>query len=522
MHCGANNFRSLLLRVAVLGFVALAPCANATVYYVDQAVGNDSNIGTTELLPWKNSPGMDSYSGRGSLVAGDTVYFNSARTWVVTGTQGLYLTGGVAYIGNSWGTGTRATLRAGADLPAAVVRFKDDASVPTVIRGFDIDANGKVANGVEMNHSFYAGPLTGAVKRVDNVIVHHVWSRTSLGQYKYGIIVSNSGGASAEVANVEIINSVIHDISRDGLPIYPGDQNANCIVRNVVVRGNIVYNTGQDPDYGAGSGIIVKGRVIGATIENNYVTATKGAGIFVNGNESHHYGFGPLNISIRNNIVNVNTIHGSIRIYDGASGSDPKQVDIYGNIVYGNSLGSGLLLGSDLGNSNSIRVIGNTFYNAPVVISSSSANFPVFDFKNNIIYQSGGIPLIDSGRIISHSNNLYYGSGSLVRSGGTSYTASNLGAYEPTGLSSDPLFVNMAEVPTGFIGTAVNATVPNTTGLALKPASSAIDRGTVLASPFDKGVNGVYRPSGAGWDIGAYESQSNNSIQSPSNLRVVR
>lgn len=399
--------------------------AQAATYYVDQTAGNDGNNGTTPSSAWKSAPGMASHTGSGLLAPGDVVYFDRGDTWPVTGNQGIYLTGGVTYIGNQWGSGTRATLKASADLASAVVRYRDHATFPTVFQGFDVDVNGKVANGIEMNHSFYAGPLTGAVKRVDDVIVHNVWSRTSLGQYKYGIIVSNHGGTAGAVDNVEILNSVIHDISRDGLPIYPGDENANCTVRNVTVRGNIVYNTGQDPDYGAGAGIIVKGRVIDATIENDYVTGTKGAGIFINGNETNHFGFGPTNIHVRYNIVNVNTIHGSIRLYDGSSGKDPKDVKVYGNIVYNNSLNAGLLIDSDLGSSNSLRVYNNTFYNNPVVINNSAATFPVFEFRNNIIHYSGGAALSDNGRITAHSNNIYFGSSTLVRSGGSSYTASN-------------------------------------------------------------------------------------------------
>src|SRR5205085_11455899 len=136
----------------------------------------------------------------------------------------------------------------------------------------------------------------------------------------------------------------------------------------------------------AGAGIVVKGHVIDATVENNYVTATKGAGIFVNSNENHHFGYGPTNVHIRNNIVNVNTVHGSIRVYDGAAGSDPKAVRIYGNAVYNNFPNAGLLLNYDLGNANTLRVYNNVFYNAPVVIANSTATFPVFEFRNNIGY----------------------------------------------------------------------------------------------------------------------------------------
>jgi Right handed beta helix region len=494
--------------------------AAATTYYVDQVTGNDANSGTSAGMPWKNAPGMSAFTGSGTLAGGDTVYFNSAATWLVTGTQGIYLTGGVTYIGNGWGSGTRAKLKANADLASAVVRFRDHPTYPTVFKGFEVDANSKITNGIEMNHSFYAGPLTGATKRVDDAIVHHIWSSTSLGQYKYGIIVSNHGGTAGEVDNVEILNSVVHDTSRDALPIYPGDENANCIVRNVVVRGNTVYNTGQDPAYGAGSGIIVKGRVIDATIENNYVYNTVAAGIFVNGNETNHFGFGPTNIHIRYNIVNVNTVHGSIRLYDGASGKDPKDVKIYGNIVYNNSLNAGLLLDSDLGNSNSLRVYNNTFYNASVMINNSAATFPIFEFKNNIIFNTSATPLSDSGRITAHSNNIYFGTGTLVKSKGVNFSAANLADYEATASAGNPQFANTGSLPSGFVGTYGVNLAPNATGLSLQNRSYGIGHGIALASPYDGSVNDVARPNGGPWDIGSYQSTQLSGLSAPQNLRV--
>jgi hypothetical protein len=507
-----------LMKGFALALLLAATGARAASYYVDATAGNDANSGTAPAAAWKNAPGMAAYAGRATLAPGDTVYFNSSGVWTVTGTQGLYLTGGVTYVGNVWGGGTRATLRAGADIASAVVRFKDHASTPTVFQGFDVDAAGKVTNGIEMNHSFYAGPLTGATKRIDNVVVHNVWSQTSLGQYRYGIIVSNHGGTAGEVANVEVLNSTVRDTSRDGLLLYPGDESAECIVRNLVVRGNTVYNTGQDPSYGAGSGIIVKGRVIDATIENNYVTGTVGAGIFVNGNESNHFGSGPSNIHIRNNIVNVNTVHGSIRIYDGSSGKDPKDVKVYGNIVYNNSRNAGFLIDTDLGNANSIRVYNNVFYNNPVVINNSAATFPVLEFRNNIVHYSGGVPFTENGKLTLHSNNLFFGAGTLVRSGGQNFGASNLVNYESTAIAADPQFANPAALPTGFVGSFGVDLAPNASGLSLKAGSPAIDRGAALGAAYAGSVNGASR--GAAWDIGAYEAEAVARPPAPTNLRV--
>jgi hypothetical protein len=503
--------------VALLA-IGTATAAYSATYYVDATAGSDSAAGTSPASAWRSAPGMQAYTGSGRLLAGDTVYFDRGDVWSVSGTQGLYLVGGVTYIGNEWGTGTRATLRAAADLGSAVVRFRDHPTLPTVFRGFDVDANGKVANGVEMNHSFYAGPLTGATKRVDQAVVRNVWSRASLGQYKYGVIVSNHGGTTGEVANVEIVNSVIHDISRDGLPIYPGDENAQCIVRNVLVRNNVVYNTGQDPDYGAGSGIIVKGHVINAVVEFNHVHSTKGAGIFVNGNEDNHFGVGPTGIQIRHNLVTVNTVHGSIRLYDGSSGKDPKDVKIFGNIVYGNAQGGGLVIDPDLGNTNSVLVYNNTFVDAPVTINNSAATFSALEFRNNAFVHSTGVPFSDNGRTTAHSNNLYFGPGTRVRSAGRAFDAAALATYEPTAQGGDPRFEAPASRPTGFRSDAQGQLSPNPAGLAPGVGSPLIDRGAVLAPGFASSIAGAQRPSGGGWDIGAYEAGTSSRPSPPSNL----
>ena len=118
------------------------------------------------------------------------------------------------------------------------------------------------------------------------------------------------------------------------LCLYPGDENANCRIKNITVRGCEVYNTGQDPDYGAGAGILVKGYVQDAYIEYNYVHDTQGALVFVNGNENNHYGVGPTNIHVRYNILDGDSAQGAILVYDGQSGDDPKDLKIYGNIIY--------------------------------------------------------------------------------------------------------------------------------------------------------------------------------------------
>lgn len=487
---------SKYLVLSLFLFLFISAVSFAADYYVDRTAGNDSNPGDTPNAPWQFSPGMSSYSGSVNLLPGDTVYFDSSDTWTVTGDQGLYLVGGVTYIGDSWGGGTRARIMAGASIEAGVIRFRDHATFETVFQGFDVDVNNQVATGIDIQYRWAQGLMNGATKRIDNCEVHNVWSRQSRGEYAYGIVISNYGGADYYAENVEVLNTVVHDISRDGIALYPGGVAADCRIRNITVRGCEVFNTGQDPDYGAGSGIAIKGYVLDSYIEYNYVHDTDAANILVNGNETNHFGVGQENTHIRYNILtNGNKSHAAIMIYDSGIG-DPKDIKIYGNIIYDTPDGGITLLG--LANDVELWVNNNTLYNAPVVINESSANYITFALNNNILYSEDINPVIgSSGSITSQSNNL----------------------------TLDPLFINQSDPPAGFTGSFGIDLRPNTDGFSLASDSPAIDGGITLAAVFGGSVNSLQRPAGAAWDVGAYENGAEGQVEEkpdpPTRLRVI-
>jgi len=482
---------SLGLGVAVMGLGLMAYPAHAQAsassgrtFYVDSTAGNDSNAGTNPSAPWKNAPGMTAYTGSGSLLPGDTVYFHSARTWLVTGNWALSITGGVTYIGDTWPSpGSRAIFRLNAQPadPYGVIDWRqDDPTAPTTLQGFDVDANHFYSDGISVNHAHYGPiPLTGALKTINNVVARNVASTAANGEYAYGIIISNHGGTTAQVSNVMVENSVVHDISRDGLDIYPGDENQQCSVSNITLRNNVVYNVGQDSTYGAGSAILVKGEITNAYVEYNYVYGPGvpdqfGAGIFMDSNETNP-GTGMSNIHIRYNIVNWNLVGGGIRVYNGST-SDPKDVRIYGNLVYNSLSNGGFVINSDLRGANSIRLYNNTFFNAPITVTPSGATYTTFDVRNNIVY-GGGI------------------------------TGSNFFTTNTNNLTTNPSFKNTGNLPNGFTGTYGVNLAPNADGLTLASGSPALGAGTTLPSPYDNSINSVARPS-SGWDLGAYQSTS--------------
>ena len=292
------------------------------------------------------------------------------------------------------------------------------------------------------------------------------------------------------------MNNVVHDISRDGICLYPGDTGGNDRIRNIIVRGNETYNTGQDSNYCCGAGILIKGYVQDAYIEYNYAHGNKGAAIFINGNETNHFNVGPTNIHIRYNILTNATNNGIIRVYDGSSPGDPKDLKIYGNLVYNNTTTGGLYLGSDLQNTLKLWVYNNTFYNAPVVMTNSSATVTTFEFKNNIVYYPGGTPITGTGRFTASSNNL----------------------------TTNPSFKNAASLPAGFTGTFGVDLRPSSDGLSVLATSPAFDAGAALAAAYMGSINSLNRPQGGAWDIGAYEfagqGQPPQPPAAPTNLRI--
>src|SRR5215472_4510680 len=494
-HVAQTTLRNLLrFAISLLALVTvLSVPAQAATYYASPS-GSDSNSGTNPSAPWKNCPGMTAYNGSGSLKAGDTVYFDSGGTWLTTGTWGLSIVGGVTYIGDTWpSAGSRATIRLNAQPtdPYGVVDWRrDDATAPTTLQGFDLDANHFYSDGVSVNHAHYTTPLLGALKTINNVVVHNVASTTTMNQYAYGIIVSNHGGTSAQVSNVLVENSTVHDISRDGLLMYPGDENQQCTVSNITFRNNVVYNVGQDSTYGSGSPIVVKGQITNAFVEYNYVYGPGapdkfGAGIFLDSNETNP-GIGMSNIHVRYNIVNWNMVSGGIRLY---SSTDPssKDVSVYGNVVYNSTANGGFVINGDLKGTNSIRLYDNTFYNAPIAVTSSSASYSLFDVRNNIVYYPGGTAISGSNFFTTNSNNL----------------------------TTNPSFKNTASLPTGFTGTYGVNLAPNVDGLSLAAGSPAIGAGLVLGSPYNGSINSVIRSVTSPWDLGAYATSSSGTPPAP-------
>lgn len=288
---------------SVMFFFIIVSTSWAATYYVAND-GNDNSLGTI-TNPWARCPGMIGWSGSKKLQAGDIVYFNSAGTWTSeSGDAVLIPKGGVSYIGDSWGTGERATFLGNSGLKNSVIYFNDDDPMyETVIKGFNANANGKALDGISILHDGSENKsLTGATKRIENCLVHNTGSG-----YSYGIIIAPNN-TNERVSNVEIINNKVYNITRTGIANYPYTGSSGCGNSNILIQGNEVYDTGRDPS-SAGHGILTKNDVKNTTIIDNNLhdidsvySSNRGHSIAI----EEMGGIDPVNITIRSNLIKEN------------------------------------------------------------------------------------------------------------------------------------------------------------------------------------------------------------------------
>jgi hypothetical protein len=228
-----------------------------------------------------------------------------------------------------------------------------------------------------------------------------------------------------------------------------------------------------------------------------------GEGIDAKGRDSY--------IDIHHN--KVYDLPGEVAIYLDAYDKTLSNVNVYANEVYDSGYGIGLACeeggtidgvkiynnvvrntgskGIEItsyggGQRNNIRIFNNTVYRNPGGISVASTAISNIEIYNNIVAYNSNYQLqVASTANITTSYNLWYGAQGTYK--GTYY------------LTSDPAFVS-------------------TTDLHLQNLSPAINAGT-------KGPNtdkdGVARPQGPGYDMGAYEYGDDDPPKVPTGLKVV-
>jgi len=323
-------------------------------------------------------------------------------------------------------------------------------------------------------------------------------------------VFSLVGKSYISIKNISIINSRgfgvfasgSHHLTIDGNSTYNTGMSGIWIgdnSYNVTVNGNEVKHTNTLPNQealsisgshdvvvsnntvhdGLKEGIDAKGSY-NVQIFGNTVYDMTGMGIYVDS-----YLNAPLNIQIYKNIVRDTKLGGTYSssrdgiMLAAEAGNYIDGVSIYNNII-SNVAHTGLLLSNfhvsgPAPQHKNISIYNNTFYNSSRsgtgygsinIQGTSNTNIKV---HNNILSEAGTFNILSSsGATISH--NLFNG-GTPV---GTNYVTGN------------PLFIT------------------NGSDFHLQATSSAINKGIATGAP-TVDFDGVTRPQGAGFDIGAFE-----------------
>jgi hypothetical protein len=180
---------------------------------------------------------------------------------------------------------------------------------------------------------------------------------------------------------------------------------------------------------------------------------------------------------------------------NGSNNGDVLDVTIQNNLFYSNGCGirSSLYGGEDMYRT---KVYNNTFYstgNALDLVTNVGDRWHDCEFKNNVVDTRMGMGSYCTNWTLS--NNLYVGSKQQGSCTDKDYVV------------GDPSYVSEG------------------TDFHIKSDSDAIDAGATLASVTDD-KDGVSRPQGAAYDIGAYEYSSGTNTtprpEAPQDLRVIR
>lgn len=253
---------------------------------------------------------------------------------------------------------------------------------------------------------------------------------------------------------------------------------------DILVEGNVIEMQGSSQGT-QGHGIYVS-HGSGAVVRNNVIRGyVEGYGIHVF-DQRRGGDTGRFHRRIRNVVIERNTVTGSTRrsgiiavAYDGAA---IDNLTIRNNIVYGNGR-HGIVVGAQASN---IHIYNNTIYgnggSAILVDTNYSGGTLSHVFTRNNVIDIGGSGVVDHISVTAHrgtivaDTNLYWPGPPRL---------SNLS--DPHAVVGDPRYADAAK-----------------RDFHIQLGSAAIDRGLPLpAVPDDR--DGVPRPRGKAFDIGAYE-----------------
>jgi chitodextrinase len=276
--------------------------------------------------------------------------------------------------------------------------------------------------------------------------------------FGYGAITLNADDSLVAGNTINVTGrSAIGPMSH-GIYVMWGRNN---VVRNNNISGATGYGIhiydenkypGYTPNY---SNLIVEGNFITGALERSGLVVSGATGVTIDG------------VIIRNNIIAGNN---HVGILVGTYGATVRNVKIFNNVLYQNGVRSGVSLYENSGGTlSSVTIENNIFEDSPNSNCQSNCGW----FPQAHISTPAGID------DLVVRNNLYYPADLPLS-----------GVSDPEPIYGNPLFVN-----------------PVQNDFHLQAGSPAIDEGLALAEvPTDK--DGVQRPQGLGYDLGAYEYES--------------
>ncbi|NIA21295.1 MAG: DUF1565 domain-containing protein [Anaerolineaceae bacterium] len=468
-----------MVRLSIATFLIAAllavPVCGAT-YYVDQAhpSASDSNAGT-EALPWKTIT-----KAANTVTAGDTVI-------VKAGTYAEQVT----------------LLSPHAGQPGQLITFKANPGDPVVIDG-----------GQVRQHGFRVGVSYVRIEgfEVINVTGHGILVGWSEGSARGVEIVNNTvhdcGGSNPDTAAVYysgghhglIENNRLYNNAGDGITFFSAD---------MTIRNNRIHHNQTDGMKGGGGGLIL---IEGNTINNMDNVANHGDGMQLMGMTG--------TLVVRNNTVWDCTQNIYCDTYSNPAGSRPwGDVYIYNNVVFNTIPGptgieghcNGIVNDTRFNSWRSLTVCGNTLVNLNngsgglrvSAVALEGGKIDVVKVCNNLFYNStnstGVTALQEQGSQVQMDYNIYYNQWRNWYFGENWVNLAQFRITHPdceqnSFYSSDVTFVNYALLDPDF---------------HLAEGSAAIDKGCNIPAVgevhFDTDHDGLARPQGPAWDVGAYE-----------------
>ena len=388
------------------------------------------------------------------------------------------------------------------DVSKSVTLQRNGSDVVTIAptaagTGITVSANAVTLDGLTLTGWNGAGNWGIALVNRDQVTVKNCTIHTPVGVVGSSIYTRNS-------TRITLQNNTIYGSpGGPGVGIVSGHSTDATYANGIIVTGNTIRDNAVD-------GVQTHGEYI--TISNNLIYRN----ITTAWETTHPDGIqlipGVVDTFDGNRFIKIynNTIYSHTQniFAEGGTGNKVGDVYIYNNIVYSEA---GIVNGVDLdaialqgislkeiGGTGNVYVYNNTIgrhSNIPLRVSTASTASTVF-MRNNIISNNFGggtaglsVDACCTTGINALNHNLYFvAGGTEINWGGTDYTTlasfNSATGFEANGVTGDPL-----------LDASYNLLVN----------SPAINAGMSLASFFTTDKDGLARPQGVAWDIGADE-----------------